>query len=1407
MSTYTDLHNRVKENIVVGYNDRITTQKVKFLNEENEYQGTFEGTLRAKNIDIAGGTLSNIHIVNAVLSNVSWEGGVNFETYGRELDQIRSNVNEITRNDIPALDDRIDNLIGDLNIEKITRETADSNLENKILNSAHAIDVALNSLSNELTSQDRDISVDLSEYISTSINDLSNASKELDLSILSEIESVSSFLSAESDRKYDILTEKTKNLSDEVVDLKSNFASEVAWRIANDEALCIYIGNVSSTSELSDLEILNKLADHAEDNKQTISELSTTVDNRIEHDKHYVIFDDTIQSYPFKTKDFAINHYKLTLPDAKVYGYNDETKRIEVGSLNVKNPDTPAVIFTTFEGIKDSKISQTVNEAHQYIFPTNGSNTIPTGANGYSITFDTNAYINNNQLSDCTFVLNPTTEEYHKVSESGEILHGIKIINAKLDGEKILSGQLYLDFSDPLETRLTVFNKFNKAEFNSTDLQVLEKDTERITFRSEENKLILKKYIERLDFINLQTEENTQFGKIYKLNGGISGVVSSTDEETNTTTIDEINVLFNNNRVNLTKTENFTKVLSTDVECPEGVYADYILSANVDQTSADFTFVKQTELYEYNIKGIELPSIGRIIPKLYNKTLNESLSFPKLSVEFTQDVIWIDEFKNDENIYVLKYNPASQNWVDTKSNPDKKISLTITFDCQSVVIKVVDESNVVSLQYTVDKDSFKIANSDSCHTKVHTHKYDLTKFNDSIEEPGAVFNLLIDPNITINNQNNQYILHIDVENTDIVKLEVPNKSSNDILREFIGTFNIATATDKFIKVELVDENSLPVSIYNLDNGKRDLFVKSNTITYLKFIEDRDQNGILFTVKDLTDAGDSYFIKKLEQDLNNEIETRELSVTSLQEQINTHTDDIAEIYNRIKGGINYKGVVVCEKSPINNQTAIHNVQTVSNLFYWNDFAPVVNSEYERDTVLSNGYMYYVGKLNNSNNIKFTVEGLELEVGDYIVINCKDETINGKQIQNLTSADIDIIDAVLEEDIDYLSSEICDLSQSLSNTIDENYVHLSGGNSISGDNEFVNGINKFEDISAKNVEVELLSAIDSTLDNISAINISANVLSCPRIYAGSVETEFLSSIRFAEIDTLSTRIEEAFCIDANIINIKEWIALSANSELVIPHLSNIVIDNDLTNENNITSSLNDILNLSVNELNSKIDNLDTSLTGSVEGLNDKIDDLSQSLSDTVNTEYFHLSGNNNISGDNVFVGSISVDNLSAENSTLTTSHILSGHINKLSVDSLSDILVLDKVVLHTGPNHDPQVSYISSVQDVLTLSSEILETKISELEASLTTNINEKNNNLCSEISGLSNDIFADKHISDREFKSATLSQDIQLQYVELGKTTTTTVNQLILVDEVTFERYCLTIRNGALAINKIDSILT
>ena len=72
MSTYTDLHNRVQESINVDYNSRVTPQKVKFHNVENEYWGTFKGTMQVDNVALSGGSLSDVTLTNVKINGATF---------------------------------------------------------------------------------------------------------------------------------------------------------------------------------------------------------------------------------------------------------------------------------------------------------------------------------------------------------------------------------------------------------------------------------------------------------------------------------------------------------------------------------------------------------------------------------------------------------------------------------------------------------------------------------------------------------------------------------------------------------------------------------------------------------------------------------------------------------------------------------------------------------------------------------------------------------------------------------------------------------------------------------------------------------------------------------------------------------------------------------------------------------------------------------------------------------------------------------------------------------------------------------------------------------------------------------------------------------------------------------------
>lgn len=128
MSTYTDLKNRVKETITVGFRpeDRVTTQKVRFYNEENEYWGSFSGSLSGR-INISGGKLSGVDIYNATLVNPAVKTSTGFiidlGSMADQLEELSVYAYEDLSNAISSCIDDILNISGA--ISAVPGDTAD----------------------------------------------------------------------------------------------------------------------------------------------------------------------------------------------------------------------------------------------------------------------------------------------------------------------------------------------------------------------------------------------------------------------------------------------------------------------------------------------------------------------------------------------------------------------------------------------------------------------------------------------------------------------------------------------------------------------------------------------------------------------------------------------------------------------------------------------------------------------------------------------------------------------------------------------------------------------------------------------------------------------------------------------------------------------------------------------------------------------------------------------------------------------------------------------------------------------------------------------------------------------------------------------------------------------------------
>ena len=281
MSTYTDLNNRIKENITVGYpqNDRITTQKVRLFNEENEYWGTFKGHVTAEDITINGGQING-----AVLSDVTLCG--NIVLSGVDLPKIGSDIRQIST-EIQGVQSNLDDEIRD-------RVSADIRLRHLILSSDSRI----------------------AELCANIYEDLS-----------AETSARISAVSAEADAR----SAADDALQGEIEDLNVALNAETQERMRQDGLLSDYVASVNVSSENRFISAMNALSTHEADNVEQFADLSGKLTDRIEHERHYVIWgqnEEILKSYPYRLKDFATNIIKTSIKDGIVVDHEFEDAHV-----------------------------------------------------------------------------------------------------------------------------------------------------------------------------------------------------------------------------------------------------------------------------------------------------------------------------------------------------------------------------------------------------------------------------------------------------------------------------------------------------------------------------------------------------------------------------------------------------------------------------------------------------------------------------------------------------------------------------------------------------------------------------------------------------------------------------------------------------------------------------------------------------------------------------------------------------------------------------------------------------------------------------------------------------------------------------------------------------------------------
>jgi hypothetical protein len=861
----------------------------------------------------------------------------------------------------------------------------------------------------------------------------------------------------------DDFTLSCNDLTDKILSVRSDLGYETFIRSKQDEQLSNLISNVEKESIIRDTDLNNSLYEHTEQAKKELTETKSTLLSAIEKDRHYVINFENTHAYPFNSKDFAVNVYNTKVVDGVVVYTDVMEKQHNIGSI-IKEKNG-SITFKSFAEYTTKDLTEALPINTTLNFEGLPNTKLLEGSN-YRFHIDAD---NQEDLSTIRIWLEPLRTQYRQLLCEGEPVG--KVLSANPDDVTLPleSGVLYFDASND---ELDVFNRFKNIEFNNTNLSVLtkvdENPTERITYLGD-SKFKFEKNIRKYDYISLfdDTLENSKkhFGKIYK-NRGISGVIYNEEGE-----VEQINVTLDNNVYCLDAKNNFiVNVVETD---------DYIdqLSASVNGTKAKISYTKISEKYSYDFSGFnesgDVITSGKVIPIQYNKTLNESRNFEVVSVDLT-NVMRIEAFR--KNYLLHRINKDEEKWSTSVTDDNGKNTLDIIFNVVNVLIKVTSKTTgeILRLVFNVKNNEPVVANSEEAYINIGTdNSVDLTDFNNSVEE-AKEYEVHIEKHTTNSNENYINNINVDTSTSGILKIKIPTRKVEEISHEFMVVIKPTCYTDKkLVELEFVDDFGHPVKILN--NRHKKLLIPTNKWSTIQLNE---INYGTFFVKDMDEGEHEFEYNKLRKDVNiisvdvnnhklsadekfaeidtnieylsdeistnweatclsannlcvalsNEIEVTNTEIKYLSNEISSNDRDIAEIFNRIKGGINYKGVVVAEIESTNSTgQQIKDITSISALFFREGTTP--ESLYKNaDEILSSGYMYIVTALSPDANKKFNIEGKDIEVGDQIIINCKDA--NGKAIKDLTINDVDIID---NEDYDTVHQpEFINLSTSLSTT---------------------------------------------------------------------------------------------------------------------------------------------------------------------------------------------------------------------------------------------------------------------------------------------------------------------------------------------------------------------------------------
>lgn len=678
MSTYTDLHNKIKENVVVNYHDRCTPQEVRFLNENNEYWGTFTGTANIQHLEANSAKLSNTLIVGSTLSNCTI-GDLDVSTLPGMMEELSSTLDEVK--DIP---ETVNKAIEDVNAEVEAQGEIVARISANVLDGVENLSSIVEMLSTDLD--------ETTSGIITSFDDVYDALSS---------ETVARIQADESIR--DDLTEQ---INDRVSELSANvyedLAKETADRIKGDETI------VDSAVEAAIYEI----------NEQKHYQFLTDEEN---NQANY--------DYPHKTFDYKIN--KIVTP---VYDYYLRTTEFETVAGVVELTDG-SIVIDTF-GTKGTSVEDCTVPYNRSIMKAD-EKTVPTGAGSYVYTKNDDGSIS--ITSDTTNTYHQIYAQ-DKDNKSNKVFLGL-VKNAELDDNgQFLSGQVYGTMR-PYAGKINGA-ELDNAETSSYFVDDVQVDYRLITEGSgaTANAFDFFGDIETKKSINLCDDESSeQFGTIYDKFGSIDGIRKTEDGTISAITIELYEDGIAGDTVELNKDNGFKdyakdfEYLSANIDekkiihvSENNTYSYIAVGTQIDQDGA---LIESRIIVKPTASNKNILEEALLVADTISVDLSDTIKHKTFSKVFVLNKVQSSEFEYG------KWEASESVYYDSTHIQS---DITLTIEDTNLYISITnidtddDTSTTVKIKSVIGSDGI-LQNGDKQETVIHSCTLENFEFNDVVK--------------------------------------------------------------------------------------------------------------------------------------------------------------------------------------------------------------------------------------------------------------------------------------------------------------------------------------------------------------------------------------------------------------------------------------------------------------------------------------------------------------------------------------------------------------------------------------------------------------------------------------------------------------------------------------------------